>query len=442
MSATASLTSCHISVSEPKQNYMIQIYTKYRLFAAQNRTFHTPITYLLLDGVELDDGEVDVTTINPYPEGSGEETTYTVDLAESHYITDFVEHDWGGVPESILSFTAANYINDFRFIPMFDHLVKLETNPGSEVGHVSVSIPVDAAMWTGEISIFEYMLAYEGEVERSVEYDFEHEEEGFSFIVGRDVLKSEMSIAEAISCLAQACHEFHKVAASNLDTTDKTSISAEFDFPEAVKVPCEQYLQYFVQFLKDAGVGATADLTHEAGKVLFTVTPNDKEVALDRIRQALIAYLALPTNPSVATTPFYGQPPQVQQLLANIQHLNGQLMIASAAMQFKDATIQNQQGEIDYLRQKTFTADVMLQSLILDKKDKDKVGFLWNTVELSDLELMGVKVKLSEIYRRLQLPNFFKWLGNHLVEIRTTDTPQIEECEAPKLLEPKADHDN
>jgi hypothetical protein len=33
-----------------------------------------------------------------------------------------------------------------------------------------------------------------------------------------------------------------------------------FDFPEPVKVPCQQYLLYFVQFLKDVGVEATAEL--------------------------------------------------------------------------------------------------------------------------------------------------------------------------------------
>jgi hypothetical protein len=47
------------------------------------------------------------------------------------------------------------------------------------------------------------------------------------------------------------------------------SITTAFDFPDEVKVPCEQYLVYFVQFLRDIGVEATSDLQHYAGRVLF-----------------------------------------------------------------------------------------------------------------------------------------------------------------------------
>lgn len=50
-----------------------------------------------------------------------------------------------------------------------------------------------------------------------------------------------------------------------------------FNFPEEVKVPCEQYLLYFVQFLKDLGVEAAAELQHEAGQVLFAVKPVDRQ---------------------------------------------------------------------------------------------------------------------------------------------------------------------
>src|SRR5215213_4701390 len=48
-----------------------------------------------------------------------------------------------------------------------------------------------------------------------------------------------------------------------------------FNFPEAVKIPCEQYLLYFATFLKDLGINAASNLQEEAGKVLFSVTPTE-----------------------------------------------------------------------------------------------------------------------------------------------------------------------
>jgi hypothetical protein len=72
------------------------------------------------------------------------------------------------------------------------------------------------------------------------------------------------------------------------------SLVALFEFAPEVRIPCEQYLLYFVEFLKDLGVEAQADLSHDAGRVLFSVTPRSGREALDRIKEALEAYLSLP----------------------------------------------------------------------------------------------------------------------------------------------------
>ncbi len=49
------------------------------------------------------------------------------------------------------------------------------------------------------------------------------------------------------------------------------SVTFNLDVPEAFRVPCEQYLMYFVQFLHNFGVEVEADLKHSAGEVLFTL---------------------------------------------------------------------------------------------------------------------------------------------------------------------------
>jgi hypothetical protein len=76
-------------------------------------------------------------------------------------------------------------------------------------------------------------------------------------------------------------------------------INFSFNFPEELKIPCEQYLLYFAQFLQDLGINATSNLKEEAGKVLFSVTPTDDQEALGKIREALAVYLNLPSSPIV-----------------------------------------------------------------------------------------------------------------------------------------------
>jgi hypothetical protein len=89
-----------------------------------------------------------------------------------------------------------------------------------------------------------------------------------------------------------------------------------------------------------ARVEADASIKHEARQVLFSVTPNDGAEALDRIREALDVYLRLPDSLDFsAQAPSYGDI-AVQQLQANIYHLKGQLMLASAVLQARDAQIE------------------------------------------------------------------------------------------------------
>jgi len=186
---------------------------------------------------------------------------------------------------------------------------------------------------------------------------------------------------------------------------------AYFDFPAEVAVPCEQYLLYFVQFLKDLGVGASADLQHEAGRLLFSVTPESRDVALDRVREALDIFLQLPTNPGIgmAMTPIGDI--QAQQLIANVQHLQGQLRLASATIQQQDITImQRQQTIVDQAfiierQQKILSGEVLpdaLKSVSIQKNSGDRVELFDGAVALTKVEKYGVEVSLAEVFRRVR----------------------------------------
>jgi hypothetical protein len=178
------------------------------------------------------------------------------------------------------------------------------------------------------------------------------------------------------------------------------SVVMHFDFPEEVKVPCEQYLLYFVQFLKDLGVEATAELQQEAGQVLFAVTPTDKQTALDKIRTALETYLQLSSNP-VNDASIVEYEIAAQRLAANIDHLKGQLRLAHAELRLADATAQTQQVTINHLLSGQVIID-SVKDVTPKPQPEDKEELLDGTVALTKVNWKGVEFNLPEIFRRLR----------------------------------------
>lgn len=180
------------------------------------------------------------------------------------------------------------------------------------------------------------------------------------------------------------------------------SVVLQFDFPEDVRVACEQYLLYFVQFLKDLGVDATAELQHYAGEVLFAVTPKDKTDALDKIRTALETYLRLPMND------FSGGGETsitVQRLASNIYHLRGQLALAQAVLEAKDATIEAQRVTINQQPLPQLDGEIMVSSIKEEPPppaDSNREEVLDGMAEITKYEGKGFAVNLPEIYRRLK----------------------------------------
>jgi hypothetical protein len=113
------------------------------------------------------------------------------------------------------------------------------------------------------------------------------------------------------------------MAIAQLNTgVSSNSLAELFDFPEDVKTACTQYLQYFYEFLKDVGIKAKVAVTEQdSGEVLFSVIPDDKDAALENIREALNIYLRLPNSQIDADMSDL----TVQSLNAQIFHLKGQL---------------------------------------------------------------------------------------------------------------------
>jgi CheY-like chemotaxis protein len=177
------------------------------------------------------------------------------------------------------------------------------------------------------------------------------------------------------------------------------SVVMSFDFPEEIKVSCEQYLLYFAQFLKDLGVKADTALTHEAGQVLFTVTPADKEQALDQIHAALDVYLHLASSPVSDTT---NEAIEVQRLESNILRLRSDLKLAAAELQAKNATIQAQELTIS-VQKGLLSGEIIFDSLKdVTPKPKDREELLGGTLAIKKYEGKGFDVDLPVVFRRLK----------------------------------------
>ena len=176
-----------------------------------------------------------------------------------------------------------------------------------------------------------------------------------------------LPIGEEIEKNIQQYFEIHLKALLQLkDEQFENSLLTLFSFPEEIKVSCKQYLEYFAAFLKDLGIHTTSNLEEEAGKVLFSVTPTDELEALDKIREALVVYLNLPSSPIVYDDSFAAM--RLQQQVDNLQHAQrmtemefrlAQKVIESQdkIIQQKDSTIEQQSKLIEKITNKAVMID-------------------------------------------------------------------------------------
>jgi len=195
----------------------------------------------------------------------------------------------------------------------------------------------------------------------------------------------------------------HLKAAENLSKNDEYSVAALFRFPEDIKSSCEQYLLYFVQFLRDSGINATSNLKEEAGKVLFLVAPTDDIEALDNIREALAVYLNLPSSPIVYDESFAAM--RLHQQIDNLQHsqrmvarelqFNEKLLIAhSETIREKNITISQLQSANE--QQHKFIEKISSKSIMMDSvENKEEFEKVFDGLEFGAskelTEKLGIK---------------------------------------------------
>jgi hypothetical protein len=196
------------------------------------------------------------------------------------------------------------------------------------------------------------------------------------------------------------------------------SLVTHFRFAPEVRVACEQYLLYFVQFLRDLGVDADAELRHQAQDVLFSVTPRGGAEALLKIGEALRLYLDIPARHDLDSSMLAVQEPWMQSLGANVYHLKGQLIAQASILQAKDATLASQERTISTLQtlaaeretrlselRSLVSGEVMQQALLemhTGTAPRDEEPLLGSAVTVVPVEWKGVRVHLPDILRRFK----------------------------------------
>jgi hypothetical protein len=202
----------------------------------------------------------------------------------------------------------------------------------------------------------------------------------------------ENSIFEDVEEYLNFLKNLHLETVKKISTKISENIVAfTFNFPKEVKISCEQYLQYFAQFLQDLGINATSNLKEEAGKVLFSVTPTDDIEALDKIREALAVYLKLPSSPIIYDDSF-----AAMRLKAEIERLQSSQRIAEMEFRVAQKALESQDKII--LQQSVLLEQ---QAKVIEKINNPKV-MIDSAENKEELEKIyeGVEVGESETLRK------------------------------------------
>ncbi|BFM48755.1 hypothetical protein [Marinomonas sp. THO17] len=225
--------------------------------------------------------------------------------------------------------------------------IDLEIEVDEETGSIDATyeIQLEFEEWDESFSILAFgnelselpdLQSYENiEYYRSDE-DFVSSGFGFRF----KNLKTTSSISEFLIETSGVVVSLISAAKKNLKSKGH-KVLIELKLEAEVRIPCEQYLMYFSQFLEDLGIQAKSEIAHHDELTLFSVIPDTKEQALTVIADCLASYLSLPTELEVHKGAVISQDVALMQLEANIMHLRSQLMLANSIIEAKDTTIEN-----------------------------------------------------------------------------------------------------
>lgn len=220
--------------------------------------------------------------------------------------------------------------------------------------------------------------------------NYEQDDELISngFIIWKQIKNIEELLCDLVESYSQEVNSIFDKVIENLYTNNlHNSINFEFSVDNNIKIACEQYLIYFIQFLEDMGIQASSQITNESHKILFSVTPDDPKIALEQIKESLDLYLQLPNYPDALSTSDMNEI-AILQLKSNISHLNSQLALAKATIIAQEKTIA--------------ALEIMKTEKIINTDNWNEESILNGVVTITEYEQNGFKINFPKLYRLLK----------------------------------------
>ncbi|MGA1940791.1 hypothetical protein [Arcobacter sp. YIC-310] len=178
---------------------------------------------------------------------------------------------------------------------------------------------------------------------------------------------------------------------SNSFNTKENSLEAIFELPEEYQSILKPYLLYFEEFLNDLCIESNVNIQKVDKETILSVEPKNRDEALEKISEALKAYLCAPViSNELLYKETMGLQTSLMKLSGQCKHLESQLMLKDVSLQeqtnkliLKDNIINESKRILveSGVDSKIITQDntILLESLKsinFDKKEIDKKTFL------------------------------------------------------------------
>ncbi|APF23914.1 hypothetical protein [Clostridium butyricum] len=194
-------------------------------------------------------------------------------------------------------------------------------------------------------------------------------------------------LKDEVQNMMKIVKEIFEVAYNFVDRNDDR-IYFEFEVDKDVQTIYKQYLIYFEQFLDDIGIDSRMEIKDEINKILLSVEPEDKNIALKNIRDCLEIYLNLIDNREIQVYEEYSNV-AVMQLKSNIEHLKSQLMLARTI-------IEQQQISINLLKNMTVSSPEL---------QDEEINILDGAIKVKEFEYKGLSINPAKILKLLKRRN-------------------------------------
>lgn len=251
-------------------------------------------------------------------------------------------------------------------------------------------------VWNGEFSFLEF-CRIANDIAAGISVSVYTGDDDWDSITLKTTLKpTDESLGNMISQAEALLDSVVERALDRIENEDvPPSVSQIFQFPAGLEIPCEQYLQYFSQFLRDQGINAKTRIEDNAGHVLFSVIPADGNEALKRIREALAVYLHLPEADVIFDDGF--QSMRLQQQVENLKHsqkmAGRELKLAQQVIESQDHAIGQRDLVIDEknrtISQQQRIIELMKPSVMMDSaKNKDELEDIYDGIRVGESEFL------------------------------------------------------